>query len=775
MKTFLFLLILVTSFCYAQQDESWKLYDDSQVSRIDITVDTASLNWIYNHVESDSDFYAVIHFKNSWIDETVDSIGFRIRGNTSRDAKKKSFKISFNTFNHDKEFYSVDALNLNGEHNDPSIIRSKLCFDHFKSIGLPASRATHIEVYINNRYYGLYISVEHVDKKFLKKNFPSAGGNLWKCLYPADLQYLGNNPQTYIDLSSSSRKVYELTTNEDQNDFTGFVRFISILNNTPINQLADSLEQVLDVPGVLKYFATNILTGSWDDYWSLMNNYYLYSLPGNGIFHIIPYDYDNTFGVDWSGNNWTTANPYNFPKVASGATPLAERLLSVPQYRNLFTHILEYYRAKGFLLSNWESKIDSIHQMITPFAIPDTFRTKDYGFTVSDFNNSYSATGYSNQQVKYGLKQYVNLRNSSLPGQLSYQTANPFAYKIDFEPANPGPGDSVRVYVSAFSATGLKNVSIYFTKSGTTTPQIIPMIYSPITASKKVEDADRYVGIISPLGSNGSGYFSIYLQDSVNYTQTYPRSGPINISAPGSSLYQVVINEFMADNKKTIADANGEYDDWLELYNSSTTKVLLTGKYLTDNPSQLSKWRFTQDSLYINPEKYILIWCDDQESQPGIHTNFKLSKSGEYIALVDTNGKSVIDSITFYAQQTDISYGRSPDGSTNWEFMTPTPGYSNLISSIRDENNPAEYMLIQNYPNPFNPSTRISFSVAKQGHVSLKIYNILGEIVTTLVNEVRGPGNYSVSFDAHRLSSGIYFYELNTGNFRDIKKMVILK
>jgi hypothetical protein len=103
--------------------------------------------------------------------------------------------------------------------------------------------------------------------------------------------------------------------------------------------------------------------------------------------------------------------------------------------------------------------------------------------------------------------------------------------------------------------------------------------------------------------------------------------------------------------------------------------------------------------------------------------------------------------------------------------------YSGNYTGIKQNNYlaPASYKLLQNYPNPFNPSTKISFSIANQEHVSLKIYNILGEVVSTLVNEVRGPGNYSVRFDAHGLSSGIYFYELNAGNFRSIKKMMILK
>ncbi|MCU0372421.1 MAG: C25 family cysteine peptidase, partial [Ignavibacteria bacterium] len=88
---------------------------------------------------------------------------------------------------------------------------------------------------------------------------------------------------------------------------------------------------------------------------------------------------------------------------------------------------------------------------------------------------------------------------------------------------------------------------------------------------------------------------------------------------------------------------------------------------------------------------------------------------------------------------------------------------------------PKEYSLMQNYPNPFNPVTKINFALPKQGFVSLKIYDVLGREVSTLVNEVRQAGAYSVDFDASHLSSGVYFYRLESGSFSDIKRMILVK
>jgi hypothetical protein len=100
-----------------------------------------------------------------------------------------------------------------------------------------------------------------------------------------------------------------------------------------------------------------------------------------------------------------------------------------------------------------------------------------------------------------------------------------------------------------------------------------------------------------------------------------------------------------------------------------------------------------------------------------------------------------------------------------------------LVTGIKENESfsPLSYKLNQNYPNPFNPTTTISFSIPVQEKVSLKVYNILGMEVSTLLNEVQTAGNYSIRFNAKNLSSGIYFYELRTGNFRDVRKMILLK
>ena len=100
-----------------------------------------------------------------------------------------------------------------------------------------------------------------------------------------------------------------------------------------------------------------------------------------------------------------------------------------------------------------------------------------------------------------------------------------------------------------------------------------------------------------------------------------------------------------------------------------------------------------------------------------------------------------------------------------------------LITDVEKENDeiPERFSLDQNYPNPFNPSTKISFSIPTEEFVTLKVFNSLGEEVAELISETKSAGNYSVSFDASELTSGIYFYKITAGNFMELKKMMLIK
>ena len=145
---------------------------------------------------------------------------------------------------------------------------------------------------------------------------------------------------------------------------------------------------------------------------------------------------------------------------------------------------------------------------------------------------------------------------------------------------------------------------------------------------------------------------------------------------------RVVLNELLASNVDYFPDAQGEFDDWIELYNPGDVAVDVGGMYLTDNLSDLTKWRIPVGKTALTTiaaHGLLLIWADKDVTQEGLHADFSLDAGGEELALVDADGVTILDSITFGEQRADVSYGRVPDGTDAWQLMAfPTPGGSNV-------------------------------------------------------------------------------------------------
>src|SRR5664279_4446970 len=126
------------------------------------------------------------------------------------------------------------------------------------------------------------------------------------------------------------------------------------------------------------------------------------------------------------------------------------------------------------------------------------------------------------------------------------------------------------------------------------------------------------------------------------------------------AVAQVVISEFMADNQTTLADEDGDFSDWIELYNASTNGVNLKGWYLADSATNLTHWKFPETN--IGPSQFMVVFASNKNRKAvgaPLHTNFKLSKAGEYLALVLPDGftKASEFAPTFPPQFPDISYG----------------------------------------------------------------------------------------------------------------------
>ena len=753
---------------YVYADDSWMVYDDTTMATIQIEIDSDDLDYMYNNVESDSMHMASIHFFNHWIDQSLDSVGFRLRGNTSRNAAKKSFKLDFNHFAQGRDFYGLEKLNLNGEHNDPSIVRSKLCWDIFEDIGMPATRASHVKVYINGQYYGLYISVEHIDENFIDRHYADDSGNLWKCIWPADLTYRGSDPEDYHPYYNEERP-YDLKTNKQEYDFAELAKLIRIINQNP-----DSLEQVINMKEVLQYLAINILTGSWDDYRFLKNNYYLYHEPNKDLFHWIPFDYDNSFSVDWFDRDWSDIDPYTYANIDGSERPLTEYIFTRPRYVDLFTHFLEFYMSEVVSLEKIEPRLDYFLDWLTPAAMEDVYRSYDYGFNMDDFTDSYGYE-YSDQHVKEGIKKFLFDRVNSLESQLTYQSSAPYIYDIEEYNDLVPVGNAVAINISVFAPGTIDQVSFFNRVDGGIwqESQFYP---NPEDQTSHVELNDRWSLNLYPSGPGMVEWYAIAFSN--GETDRYPLSGFKSFTAVNMFNPSLFVNEIMAINNSTISDESGEFDDWFEIYNSEDYPVRLEGFYVSDKKDNLTKWQFPASDIEILPGEYIIIWCDEDQEQGSLHTNFKLSSGGEYLALVLPNGQTVLDSITFPVQDQDVSYGRSANDQDQWIYMTPSPGASNSGLMVQNDPVPVNGFRINRlYPNPFNSSLRVEFTMDKvHDPVEIHLISLTGRTIFTTQFEVYHPGNQSIPIHMNSLlGSGFYFLHMKTSEHNETRKVLFLK
>ncbi|MEO0468070.1 MAG: CotH kinase family protein [Bacteroidota bacterium] len=149
---------------------------------------------------------------------------------------------------------------------------------------------------------------------------------------------------------------------------------------------------------------------------------------------------------------------------------------------------------------------------------------------------------------------------------------------------------------------------------------------------------------------------------------------------------QLYINEFMASNTNTIADPQGDYEDWIEIYNAGPHPIDLAGYAFSDDSSQLSLSEIPSGfpaQTTVPAGGFLLFWADDDAADGPLHLEMKLSAGGESLFLVDPDGQTILDSISFGPQISNLSYGRSNDGGVAWQvFTAPTPEASNQTSGI---------------------------------------------------------------------------------------------
>ncbi len=444
------------------------VYKEGEVSLIELTMSEEDKQDLFFPEDPYTDTYYVakLHFKNSVIDETRDSVGVRIRGNTSRDHYKKSIKVDFQEFGGNK-FHSYKKLNLKATNNDPSLLRDYLSHYMYRAYNIPAARVQHVRLYANGEFMGVYVNVEQIDDEFLDKRYDTELGNLYKC-------YWGSTFENNGEVNNNSR--YELKTNKETNDRSKLVNFVTVLSSYSGENLKPRIEAIFDVETYLRQLAVETLIGHWDGYSYNSNNFYIHENPTTNKIDFIPYDLDNTFGIDWVGQDWGTRDVQNWGSDWINL-PLNTKLLGIDSYfetycRNMVTLCVTYF-THDYL----DPILDENHNLIAPYVEEDLY----YGYTFNDFQNTLDEAWGS--QVAYGIKEYIGIRNASALNQLD-------GYE-PFDTTNNGGGSTPSITPLAESVLIFPNPvkeGYFFIK--TSRPDAIPVVYDQTGRLIRIEFVD---------------------------------------------------------------------------------------------------------------------------------------------------------------------------------------------------------------------------------------------------------------------------------------------
>jgi hypothetical protein len=269
------------------------LFDDNTIHTIELQfdhpdfLDSLYAHYAYNTSAEVSKKYLLSRITVDGTD--YDSVGVRFKGYSSMTypGDKKSLKIDINEYIRSQKIDGLKKINIHNSYGDPTMLREKLSYDIFQSLGVSAPRCSFAKVYINNTYWGFYSLVEQVDKTFLKSRFGNNDGNLYKAI-TSTLQWIDSNQNSYYNQ-------FDLKTNESENDWSDLLQFINVVNNVPDNEFFDSLDKGFNYTDFLKIIATDNLLVNLDSYCFEGRNFYLYHNTSTHKFEWIPWDYNLSF------------------------------------------------------------------------------------------------------------------------------------------------------------------------------------------------------------------------------------------------------------------------------------------------------------------------------------------------------------------------------------------------------------------------------------------------------------------------------------------------
>lgn len=644
-----------------------KLYDETQLETVYLDFEQPDY-WtqLTNNYASKTEIPATLRYK----DKVLEQVGVRFRGMTSymRAGDKKSFSIDLEYAIDGQDINGYNELKLNNAYEDPSSMREVL-YSNLARKNIASAKGSFVNLVVNGENFGIYANIQKLEKDHAKEWFLDKEATRWRAEAPSSGTSggfggfgggggFGAGRSTLNNLGSDGSAyegAYTLKHSAVENPWQDLANAAYTMGVTSHEYLIEELSQYMDIDAALWFIATENIFTDDDGYINKGGmDYYVYFDIATG--RIVPLEYDGNSAM--SLRLATSWGPLH--KIDDTNFPLMNILLNIPQLQQRY---LAHYRtimAESLKPEIANEKMDAYAELIGS-SMAASVPVREYSYSeylngVDELRN-YFVTRYnflqSNSDINRTGVGILSVQDS-VAGIASARPSDSQAVDVELRIASV---QSVRE-INLYHGTGLMGSFTKMTMNGTGdtfTAQIPP--------AAKGEYVRYYVEVIandtagtatySPIGAEHDVY--IYQVKAANLVETV-----------------VKINEIMPANKTVATDEEGEYGDWIELYNTSNSAVDLSGWYLTDEDIKLTRWAFPEGTR-IEANDTLIIWADDKEDlTTGLHANFKLSAAGESVYLV-TPELDFADKLNFADAQDDWSYARSPNGSGEFTWTaSPT-------------------------------------------------------------------------------------------------------
>jgi hypothetical protein len=462
---------------------------------------------------------------------------------------------------------------------------------------------------------------------------------------------------------ASYRTSYELRSDNSTNAWDRLIHVIDVLNNTPTNQLADRVQDVLGVDSWLWFLAVENVFADDDSYWNKGADYGFYFEPESGRVHPVEHDGNEAF---------IAADASLSPVQGTTGTnrPVIRRLLGVPELRQRYLAHMRTVLEESFHPSIMTVKIGALQALSAADVAVDP-------------KKSFTMTGYTN--AVRDLRTFVTNRYRFLTNHAELRPVAPTILEVSVPSPAPMPSETPIITARMDTNPVVGSVWLHWRDRSYGRFQTVEMLDDGAHGDGAAGDGVFGAGTTNhPAGTRVRYYVEARAAAAPFAARFAPtRAERVTFSyrvrTGAATDSPVVINELMASNTRTLADPQGQFDDWIELRNLTSEPVDLSGWFLSDNPEAPRKWQFPAGTV-IPASGYLLVWADENGGDsPGLHASFKLAAAGETLLLIDSDARqnALLDQVAFGRQQSDRSHGRRASDPQLFGDMAPTPGQPN--------------------------------------------------------------------------------------------------